>query len=65
MKKISKGKICDETYKQLRAEWYEMNIYTQLEIEELKIEISMYLGDLETALIVMSVPCQSLWEKTG
>jgi len=48
------GQISEEIYAKLRSEWYEKKIHTQLKIEELEIDLTQYLDDLEVALVLMS-----------
>jgi len=48
------GKISEDAYDQLRLEWHEKNLNTQLKIQELKFDASRYLDDLEVALVLMA-----------
>jgi DNA invertase Pin-like site-specific DNA recombinase len=48
------GQISEAIYAKLRSEWYEKKIHTQLKIEELEIDLTQYLDDLEVALVLMS-----------
>ena len=48
------GKISENAYDQLRIEWHEKNLNTQLKIQELEFDASRYLDDLEVALVLMA-----------
>jgi DNA invertase Pin-like site-specific DNA recombinase len=47
-------KISEATYDQLRLEWQEKVVNIQLKLEELAFDASLYLDDLEIALVLLS-----------
>jgi len=50
---VISGKITEETYDQLRSEWQEKMLNLHLKIEEMEVDVSQYLDDLEMALALM------------
>ena len=48
------GKISEQTYEQLRNEWQEKAVNVQIKLEELAFDVSLYLDDLEIALVLLS-----------
>jgi len=51
---IISGKITEETYDQLRSEWQEKMLNLHLQIEEMEVDVSQYVDDLEMALALMA-----------
>jgi len=48
------GQISEDVYGQLHAEWSEKKYTTQRKIDEMEIDFSRYLDDLEVALLLMT-----------
>jgi hypothetical protein len=48
------NKISEETYDKLYAEWQEKALNLRMKIEEMEIDLSTYLDDLEVALVLLS-----------
>jgi hypothetical protein len=51
---VISGKITEETYDQLRSEWQEKMLSLHLKIEEMEVDVSQYVDDLEMALALMA-----------
>lgn len=47
-------KISEEAYNKLRLEWQEKVLNLQMKLEELKFDATLYLDDLELALVLLS-----------
>jgi len=50
---VISGKITEDTYDQLRSEWQEKMLSLHLNIEEMEVDVSQYVDDLEMALALM------------
>ena len=48
------GKISEEAYDKLRAEWQEKTLNLRMKIEEMEFDASKYLGDLDIALALLA-----------
>jgi DNA invertase Pin-like site-specific DNA recombinase len=48
------GKMIEETYDKLRAEWQEKILNLRMKIEQMEVDTSKYLDDLEVALVLLS-----------
>ena len=51
---VISGKITEETYDQLRSEWQEKMLNLHLRIEEMEVDVSQYVDELEIALALMT-----------
>jgi hypothetical protein len=48
------GKLSEEVYDQLRAEWQEKALHAQNRLDHLEREVGNYLDDLDTALVLLA-----------
>jgi len=48
------GNLTEEAYEQLRQEWQEKVVNMQCKIDELELDLSKYIDDLEIALVLMA-----------
>jgi len=51
---VISGKITEDTYDQLRSEWQEKMLSLHLKIEEMEVDVSQYVDNLEIALTLMA-----------